>query len=233
MTAKAKLRGEVVIRPLDSVKPNAYNPNRMTEQMMASMKHGFMQDGWLVSQALLIWGKDDKGKQRDVIIDGEHRWTTAKDLGMLEGPMVFLDGVTEPQAKALTIKMNQKRGVFVDSLLADVIKDISEELGSDDLGLDLGFDDEFIMNLMAGEPTDLDGEGGSDHKAETARGFETKVAGGEMRSAGTHVRLVQLFFDKEQHEQFQQAIKKLAVEYETTNVTETVLQAIESLTKEK
>lgn len=229
--SKAQLRGEVKILPLDSVKPNPWNPNRMTDEMKKSMKHGFIKDGWLVSQALLIWGKDDKGVQRDIIIDGEHRWSTAKDLGMPEGPMVFLDGVSEAEAKALTIKMNQKRGEFVDTLLADVLHDIAAELGTDDLGLDLGFGDEELMTLMADAPEAMEAGTADAHRAEQSKGYEAEVGDGKMRSSGTHVRLIQLFFDKEQHDEFQVLIQKLSKIYKTTNVTETVLEAVRDITK--
>ncbi len=231
--AQAQLVGKTEIRPLSDVKPNIWNPNRMTEQMKASLKHGFIHDGWLVSQQLLIWGTDDEGVEKNIIIDGEHRWTTGNELGMLEGPMVFLTGLSETKAKALTIKMNQKRGEFVDDLLANVLRDIESELGSDDMGIDLGFDDETIMSLMAEDPEDVDGNKGSEKKAEAAKGFKAETGSADMRSAGTHVRLIQLFFDTEQHATFTEAVKKLATEYGTTNVTETVLKAVLELTEEE
>lgn len=229
--ALAKLMGKVETRPLSDVKKNSWNPNRMTEQMKASLKHGFINDGWLVSQALLIWGTDEEGVEQNLIIDGEHRWTIGNDLHMPEGPMVFLTGLSAIKAKALTIKMNQKRGEFVDALLADVLRDIEAELGSDDMGIDLGFDDETIMSLMAEDATDMESTGGTDKKAETATGFKAEVGSPEMRSAGTHVRLIQLFFDTDQHAEFTTAVKKLAGEYGTTNVTETVLKAVLELTE--
>lgn len=232
MTAKANLIGHVELRNLDDVKPNPWNPNRMTDEMKASLKHGFINDGWLVSQALLIWGTDDEGNEHNVIIDGEHRWTTAKELAMPEGPMVFLTGLPEAKAKALTIKMNQKRGEFVDDLLAIVLKDIQEELGSDDMAIDLGFDDEVIMGLMSDPAEELETTEGSAHTAETSRGFEAEKGDAGMRSAGTHVRMVQLFFDVDQQAAFTTAVKKLAKDYETSNVTETVLKAVLELTEE-
>lgn len=230
MTAKAQLKGSVEIRNLDDVKPNPWNPNRMSEEMKASLKHGFINDGWLVSQALLIWGTDEEGKSHNVIIDGEHRWTIAKELAMPEGPMVFLTGLSEVKAKALTIKMNQKRGEFVDELLANVLKDIEGELGSDDMALDLGFDDETIMELMAEPAQEIAAGEGTGHQAETQRGFKAEIGEASMRSAGTHVRLTQLFFDVDQHTTFTERVKILAGKYGTSNVTETVLKAVLELT---
>lgn len=77
--------GEVVMRPLSDVQKNSWNPNRMTDFMKESLKQGLLSDGWLKSQSLLIWGTDDKGERRDVIIDGEHRWSAASELGFQIG----------------------------------------------------------------------------------------------------------------------------------------------------
>ena len=133
-----QVRGEVVTGDLQSVKPNPWNPNVMTDAMKASLLYGLKNDGWLASQSLLVWGTNDAGKRMDIIIDGEHRWRAATEDGMLEGPMVFMDGLTEPEAKALTIKMNQKRGTWDPELLATVIKELELDLETEDLVLDLG-----------------------------------------------------------------------------------------------
>src|SRR5271165_5435369 len=97
--------GEAKMLPLERFKPNGWNPNRMTPIMKKAFVHGLRTDGWLASQALLVLGKDDQGTQHDVIIDGEHRWSAALELGLLEGPVVVLDGLSIVQAKKLTIAM--------------------------------------------------------------------------------------------------------------------------------
>lgn len=149
-------RGKVVMRALDSVTPNPWNPNRMTDEMKQSMLYGFRNDGWLVSQALLIWGVDDKGVEQNVIIDGEHRWTTANELGMAEGPMVVLDGLSESDARKLTIKMNQKRGDFRADLLADLLKSVESDHAT--MAIDLGFDTDHLERIFGTNDTSfLDG----------------------------------------------------------------------------
>ena len=54
-----QVKGKVVLKSLQSVSPNDWNPNRMTPHMQESLSYGLHTDGWLASQALLIWGKDD------------------------------------------------------------------------------------------------------------------------------------------------------------------------------
>lgn len=141
--AAAHIRGEVTIRPLANVKPNGWNPNRMTPEMRESLKHGFRVDGWLMSQALLVWGTDDTGVRRDLIIDGEHRWEVATELAMVDGPMVFLDGLSETDAKKLTVKMNQKRGEWDTVALGELLR----SFGKDVAGIDLGFGDDELTRL--------------------------------------------------------------------------------------
>ena len=143
------IRGEVVVRALSTVKPNGWNPNVMTDEMKASLVHGLQEDGWLASQALLIWGSDQDGSEMNLIIDGEHRYRAALEIGMENGPMVVLDGLTEGEAKALTIKMNQKRGDWNTDSLAALLKDIAASSEDGLTGVSLGFGEEELMKLLA------------------------------------------------------------------------------------
>lgn len=145
-----RVTGEVVLNLLETVQPNGWNPNRMTELQIASTREGLLQHGWLAAFALLVWGTDERGKRRDLIIDGEHRWRIATELGFTEGPMVFLDGLTEKQAKELTIELDNKRGAFDRVALRELIGDIGV---SDGLAFRLGFDDAAFKALM--EPKDV------------------------------------------------------------------------------
>lgn len=224
----ARVVGKVVTKPLSMVQPNPWNPNRMSARIQASMDKGFLDDGWLASQALLIWGKDDQGTERNLIIDGEHRWETATRHGIKNGPMVFMDGLTEAQAKALTIKMNQKRGEFDAEDLGELIRSIQGEFNTEDFGLELGFEDEDFMKLVAdvSEPVEIEAGEGSAHKAEAASTQSTTVAGDEARAADNHVRLIQLFLDKEQHEWLTVKLKELADKHKTSNTTETIIAIV-------
>lgn len=226
----ARIVGKAVTKALKLVKPNPWNPNHMTARMQASMEQGFNTDGWIASQALLIWGKDDKGVEQNIIIDGEHRWTIAVKLGLAMGPMVFLDGLTQAQAKALTIKMNQKRGEFNADELSTLLKDLQVELEVEDLGLELGFEDEAIMQLISdGEAATLEAGKASEHKAEAANTQNATVAGDEVRAQDNHIRLVQLFLDKDQHEWLTARLKELGAVYKTGDTTKTVIAAIKEV----
>lgn len=143
----AKLRGKVEILPLDLVAPNPWNPNRVPEHVMESIRHGFRVDGWLVSQALLVWATDEIETEQNLIIDGEHRWKCARDVGLREGPMVRLYGLSLREAKALTIKLNQKRGDWSENDLARVLAELAAE--GEILAIDYGFKPDEIDALLA------------------------------------------------------------------------------------
>jgi hypothetical protein len=152
-TPQAVVTGKVVMRPIADVRPNTWNPNHMTQFMFDSLVAGFKEDGWLASDALLVWGTDEKGKRRDVIIDGEHRWKVAGVLGILRGPMVFLDGLTEAQAKALTVK-KFKRGDVDQGALSVIVKDLLPGYGDTGLlGMSLGLDSALLQSLINPKPT--------------------------------------------------------------------------------
>lgn len=211
-----RIVGNVVHQSLSKVKPNDWNPNKMTPFLRKSLKQGLLDDGWLSSQALLVWGTDEKGRKQNTIIDGEHRWTVAKELGFTQGPMVFLAKLTKAQAKGLTVKMNQKRGAFDEAMLGTLLRDIQFEF-PESFGLSLGIEDEKLMKLLAEPP--LDGSSLDDG----SRG----PAPGEVESGmASHVRMVQLFFDASQHEEYLRLVKEIAPMFKTQNVSDTTLEAM-------
>jgi hypothetical protein len=148
-TGGARVTGKVELAPIVDVLPNGWNPNRMTEFQIESSRDGFRRNGWLSSQPLLVWRTDERGKKRNLIIDGEHRWRIARDLGFELGPMVFLDGLTKKQAQELTIELDSKRGQFDDVALRDLVAQLD---GGAELAFRLGFDDATFKDLMTLAP---------------------------------------------------------------------------------
>jgi hypothetical protein len=217
---KIKVRGKPVMRDLSTVKPCPWpNPNFMTPFQFQALKDGMLEDGWLASEALLVWGKDDKGKEQNIVMGGNHRWTAATELGLKAGPMVFLDDLTEAQAKAFTIKMNSKRGQPQEANLSLLLREIQHEIGSDNLSMQFGIEEEKLMVLLAEPAVRLEGEG-KETNGTSLGGLD--LASGKM----SQVRMVQLFFSPEQHAVFEESIKQLSVKYGTKNATDTVFEAI-------
>jgi ParB-like chromosome segregation protein Spo0J len=94
-------------------------------------------------------GTDERGRKRDLIIDAEHRWHEARSLGMKRGPAMVMRGITEAEARALTIKLYRRRGEHDADLLAAAVREIEGKLSVDDLALSLGFEEKAFVKLVA------------------------------------------------------------------------------------
>jgi len=216
---KTNIRGRVVMKKLSTVKPNSWNPNAMTDFLKASLKAGFEADGWIASQALLIWGTDDKGKRQNIIIDGEHRWHVANELGMGEVPMVFLDGLTEAQAKALTVKMDAKRGTFDQDRLAELIQSISGDVPNENFALELGIPGEQFMSFFSLDEDIIPAQ--NEDIAPKPPPGEVAIPSGKSE----HVKMQQLFFDEHSFAEFNQLVANYSKKHGSKTVTETIQEA--------
>jgi len=215
MSEGLRVVGQVKMVSLDKVKPNEWNPNRMTAFEKGSLKHGLETDGWIASQALLVWGTDENGKKQNVIIDGEHRFTVATELGFEKGPMVFLEGITMAQAKALTIKMNAKRGSFNKDDLGSLLQEIRLETQSDLVAFDLGISDIELSKLLKEPEVDMPPE----EKLSLPDDARSGIPASSMKS-------VALLFSQEAHSEFGELVRELAVKFQTKTVAETVLESL-------
>ena len=234
--------GTVVMWPIDGVKPNPWNPNRMTPFMRDALRQGFENDGWLASQALLVWATDEEGVAKNLIIDGEHRWTMAREMGIPDAPMVFLEGLTESKAKALTIKMNSKRGEFVVDKLGELLRSIEDDLDTPNLAKEFGIEDDDLMKLMA-TVSDIDPaavvaatEPPSDATAPTERAPKSdpnELDDTDDEDGEAPPRMVQLFLDAANIDRFNKLVAKLGKAYGTETPTDTILTALEVAAKSK
>jgi len=210
---QVKVIGEVKLLPLNSVRPNTWNPNEMTPYMLRSLRKGIQSAGWLSSQALLVWGKDEKGNPRNVIIDGEHRWMVGRDLGMEMGPMQVIDGLTEEQAKALTLKFIYRHGQLDKRQLAMLVRGIEPQMEVEDLAFELGIEGEEYMRMMAEEESNTLEQG---IDAQPPPPGSIDMPSGKAQ----HQRVVQLYYSEKQHTEFEKALGVISGETKPERVLE-------------
>jgi len=101
---------------VDKIEPNEWNPNVMGEVEYAALKQDMHVHGVNGVDAILV---SPKGKFLDapheelegfyVIVDGEHRWRAAKELGWKE-VLCEVREISEDDAKALCYRRNRERG---------------------------------------------------------------------------------------------------------------------------
>jgi len=124
---------EVVNLPIDSLRPNDWNVNRMDPEMMHKLTEYVRKEGLV--EPIIVRRKLDSYE----IIGGFHRWSICKDrLGYAEIPCVVLD-LDDHRAKVLSINLNQMSGQPVPILLANLLHDLNKSTALTDLETQLPF----------------------------------------------------------------------------------------------
>jgi ParB/RepB/Spo0J family partition protein len=123
---------KVEMMRLDSMRKNPWNPNKMDDETFAKEILSIQNNGFVEPIKVRITATDEVE-----IIDGEHRWRASQQIGMVEVPVVNLGKISDAQAKKLTIIANELRGSPEPTLLANLIRDLSEGATLEALSLEL------------------------------------------------------------------------------------------------
>lgn len=111
---------------IESIYPNAYNPNRQSDREFELLLKSMEEDGFTTPIVV-----QRKTKQ---IVDGEHRWRAATRLGYKEIPVAFVD-MTPEQMRIATLRHNRARGSEDVELSIKILQDL-RELGALDKAVD-------------------------------------------------------------------------------------------------
>ncbi len=128
----------------EQVKPNDYNPNKVTKQNLELLKQSILVNGW----TLPIVVRPDF-----TIIDGFHRWTVAGEeplKTMLEGkvPVVIVEHEDKAGNIYGTITHNRARGTHLLGPMKAIIKELMNEGKTvEEIGTQLGMRPEEIFRL--------------------------------------------------------------------------------------
>lgn len=127
---------------------NPWNPNRMTAAMYAkileSIREYGMVDPITVREDMTRGGIEPFYQ----IIDGENRWRGALDLGYTEFDCTIIDGLTDAQAKKLTIIMNELHGQADPDKMGDLLADILSMTSLTELKIALPYDDSVLAGFL-------------------------------------------------------------------------------------
>lgn len=135
----------IVVRR-DRIVPNRWNPNVMSPFMYAKELDSIREFG-LIDPVLVR----EVGIDRYQIIDGEHRWRAAGDLGIDEVPVWNLGLIDDATAKRLTITMNELRGQSDPAKMSSLLDELAKLTPIDELAAKLPFTNEYFT-AMTGLP---------------------------------------------------------------------------------
>ena len=128
----------------DMVKPNDYNPNKVSKQNLEFLKQSILTNGW----TLPIVVRPDF-----TIIDGFHRWTVAGEeplKSMLEGkvPVVIVEHKDKAGNIYGTVTHNRARGTHLLEPMKAIVRELMGEGKSvEEIGKQLGMRPEEIFRL--------------------------------------------------------------------------------------
>lgn len=128
----------------DMVKPNDYNPNKVSKQNLELLKQSILANGW----TLPIVVRPDF-----TIIDGFHRWTVAGEeplCSMLDGkvPVVIVEHKDKAGNIYGTVTHNRARGTHLLEPMKAIVKElINDGKTVEEIGKQLGMRPEEVFRL--------------------------------------------------------------------------------------
>ena len=161
-----------------SIQPNPWNPNKMDAATFEKEKRSIKTHGFVDPVTVR-----ERGDGVLEIVDGEHRWRAAIDLGLSEIPVVNLGKIDDQRAKKLTLIYNELRGAPDPARLSALMVDLTQSgdalaLVAEALSAELPFSAVEIASLVTastmftwGDDPATMGTGGAASKkaAETAK----------------------------------------------------------------
>jgi len=124
---------DIKLITVEKIKPNSYNPNVVSEPIMAKLRAEIGQKG--LCEPIIV----RSGGNAYEIVDGEHRWRICRDLGWKEVPCIVQD-YDDKEAKIKTLQLNYMRGAAVPIKLAHLIHDLNKEIKLEDLAKKLPYE---------------------------------------------------------------------------------------------
>lgn len=128
---------------INKIKSNDYNPNRVATPEMKLLKLSITEDGY--TQPIVTYY--DKEQDLYIIVDGFHRYTVGKQLGLIELPIVVIDKPIDDRI-ASTIRHNRARGTHQVDAMSEIMKILINSGKSDAwISKHLGMDKDEVLRL--------------------------------------------------------------------------------------
>ena len=115
--------GQIVYVDINKVHPNNYNPNVMDAEKFEALKDFCKTHG--ADKLDPIWVRND-GLGKYEVIDGEHRWKAAKEVGWVR-LRAFIVDMEVADATAFNVRKNRERGRLDAYKLGKILYEESEK----------------------------------------------------------------------------------------------------------
>ena len=139
----------VIPVPVDKIKPNTYNPNKVAPPEMKLLYESIRADGYTMPVVCYY----DRSADKYILVDGFHRYRIMldhPDIFRREKGMLPVSVIDKPIAErmASTIRHNRARGNHNVDLMSNIIKEL-HELGRSDawIAKHLGMDKDEVLRL--------------------------------------------------------------------------------------
>lgn len=126
---KEQLKIEYV--SLDEIKPNEYNPKKMTEKEEKDLEKSITEFG-IVDPLIVNKAKGRKG----IIIGGHQRYKIYKKLNYKKVPVVWIDVPDIEKEKELCLRLSKNTGSWDWDLLAKFSEDLLLNVGFEEVEID-------------------------------------------------------------------------------------------------
>lgn len=138
------VRGRLVMVKASFIRPNPWNPNRMSPEMLQKERASINEFGFIDPITTRIVSQEPDIHE---IIDGEHRFRVGVEEGIGVFPCWTLGLVDEDVAKQLTIVLNETRGEADARKLEALVRDLSTRVDAPRLAEVLPFSAERMAEL--------------------------------------------------------------------------------------
>lgn len=153
---------------IKDLRPAEYNPRKWNEKAVSDLKESVRRFG--IVDPLLVNSAENR---KNVVIGGHFRLKVAKELGLEEVPVVYVNIPNLEKERELNLRLNKNLGDWDYDLLANF---------DEDLLLDVGFESEELDEIFYLEASEDD----FDAEAEYQKIGEPKTELGDLYQLGTH-----------------------------------------------
>src|SRR3989338_2637350 len=122
---------EIIQVPINQLNPAIYNPRRWDTEAVDQLKESIRRFG-IVDPIIANCATNRK----NVIVGGHFRWSMAKELGLTQIPVVFLNIPDIEKEKELNLRLNKNTGQFDLDLLSEFSEEFLTEVGFDSEEID-------------------------------------------------------------------------------------------------